>query len=186
MHIGLTGPIGSGKGVLAEYFKDQGFYSISLSQILREIARKEGVPEERTALQDLGNSMREKHGAGYLGAEAYKRILSKGVFYSAIDGIRNPGEIAELRDSLESFLLISIDAERKRRWPWIQKRNKSSDPKTWEEFLIVDERDLGHGEKETGQAVAKCMKMADYHFDNDGTERDLIAKIDKLYSSLTH
>ena len=184
MYIGLTGPIASGKGVAAEYFKSRGFHYISLSKILREIAKQNGIPEERKALQDLGNAMREKHGVGFLASEACKKIRAGNTENCVIDGIRNPGEVDELRKNLKGFVLISIDADFDKRFEWAFKRNKDSDPKTKSGFMSANSRDLGEGEKNTGQAVANCMKIANHIVLNDGTERELTLKIDKLYRAI--
>jgi len=54
-----------------------------------------------------------------------------------VDGIRNPGEIDELikiNQGEDKFYLISVDAPREKRFEWIIKRARSSDPKTYKDF----------------------------------------------------
>ena len=59
-----------------------------------------------------------------------------------IDSLRNAGEAVFLRKKLgDKFVLIAVDAPQRLRFERTLKRGKEGDPKTWEEFLKVDERD---------------------------------------------
>lgn len=101
MLIGLTGPIASGKSVLADMLVQQGFIRLTLSEEVREECKKRGLPLERSILQDLGNEMRQKHGNGYWA----RRLLAKlapGKNH-VIEGIRNPGEVEELKKEAEKY-----------------------------------------------------------------------------------
>jgi len=53
MIIGLTGRNGTGKTEVANYLKSKGFELISLSDILREEARKRNMDEKRDNLKNL-------------------------------------------------------------------------------------------------------------------------------------
>jgi dephospho-CoA kinase len=184
MYIGLTGTISSGKGVVAEYFKRDGFEYFSLSGILRKIAEAEEVStKERKSLQDFGNSLRKKYGNGYLAQEVCRIIRHNIIENAVIDGIRNPGEIFELRQ-FRDFYLISLDAGKRVRYKRMLERSRESDPRTWKEFSAMDARDLGKGEAESGQAVAACMKMADYRIRNEGTKEDLIRKAIRIHERM--
>jgi hypothetical protein len=46
------------------------------------------------------------------------------------------------------------------------KRAKDSDPKTWELFLEIDDRDFGESDP-LGQQVGKCMDLSDYKIENN-------------------
>ena len=181
MLIGLTGRIAAGKGEVAKYFKEKGFICTSLSFAVREEANKECIDisteEGRKKLQDLGNLLREKEGAG-IWVKRIKNTLQNSENY-IIEGIRNPAEIEELKKG-NDFYLISVDAPQKERYPRFLKRAKPSDPKTWEGFLKMDERDFGE-ENHLGQQVGKCMEMADFHLVNDSTIEDFNRKVEKVY-----
>ena len=91
MIVGITGPLASGKNVLVQMFVEKGFKRITLSEEVREEARKKGIEIERTNLQDLGNEMRQLYGPGHWA----RRLIAKidaGKNY-VIEGIKNPGEI---------------------------------------------------------------------------------------------
>lgn len=175
MIIGLTGRIAAGKGVVADFFKEKGFEYLSLSREVREEATKRGILHERKNLQDLGNSMREVEGSGVL-AKRIKEKMSENKNY-IIDGIRNAGEIQELRNSFKNnFYLISVDGNLDFRWKHLQSRGKESDPKSFEEFIKADNRDFEEN-LENGQQVKKCMMLADYSVLNNSTIENLREKL---------
>ena len=130
MIIGITGPIASGKSVFVDMLIERGFVYYRLSDEVREEAKKLEIPIERTALQNLGNAMREKFGNGYW-AERLSKKMGQGKNY-VIDGIRNPGEIESLK-KLVNFVLIGVDAPIEKRFQWILARNKDTDPKALED-----------------------------------------------------
>jgi len=163
MIIGLTGRIASGKGEIAEFLKEKGFEYYTISQAVREEASKIKIPYEGTS--------------GWIKRIIQKINLSKN---QVIDGIRNPGEIEELKKT-ENFFLISVDAAQKIRFERVLNRDKPGDPKDWEGFVKVDERDFEDKSNPNGQQVGKCMDMADCKLENNGTFDELKSKIEELY-----
>jgi dephospho-CoA kinase len=181
MIIGVTGRIGSGKGEVVKFFLKKNFIYFTLSQILREELEKQGVEITRKNLQDIGDLLRSKEGPGAL----IKRLLNKlepGKNY-IIDGIRNPGEIEVLR-KLINFYLISVDSSQKQRFIRVLGRAKESDPKTIEDFILIDERDFCDKENPFGQQVGKCMEQADFHIINDRTKKELILNLEKIWDKI--
>ncbi len=183
MIIGLTGSLGAGKGVVSDFLKEKGFVYLSLSDELREIAKELKIEITRKNLQDLGNILREEKGAGILAEVVFKKIKNQEYKKAIIDGIRNPSEIEVLR-KLKDFFLISIDAPQEIRFQRLTERNRESDPKTWEDFLRVDDRDKGIGESQTGQAVGKCMQLADFTLINSDTLENIKEKVKIVYDEI--
>ena len=181
MLIGLTGRIAAGKGQVAEYLKAKGFEYYTISQMVREEAAKIKIPITRESLQDVGNLIRKHEGIGGWIKRIIKIIDLKKNY--VIDGIRNPGEIEELK-RIKNFFLISVDAPQKIRFERVLSRGKESDPKTWEEFVKADLRDFGESEEKSGQQVGKCMAMADFHLINDSTIEEFNKEIEKLYKEI--
>lgn len=183
MILGLTGPFGSGKTTIANYLQTKNFQFITLSDIIREGARKRNLPLERKALQDLGNELRQTQGKNYLAKKALEKIDPKENWI--IDGIRNPSEIEELK-KVKEFRLISLDAPREIRLQrvisnlGIRKERKDSDPKDIEEVKRLEARDRGVDEEEFGQQVAKCMEFADHKIDTNESLNETFEKINKI------
>ena len=181
MIIGLTGRIASGKGVVAEFLKSKFEYTTT-SSVIRAEAEKFGILDTRGNLQDLGNKVRKEEGGGAWMKRLIQYVdLTKGY---VVDGIRNPGEIEELRN-LSSFYLIAVDAPRKLRYRRFIERDKEGDRLDWESFLKADERDFGINEPSYGQQVMKCMKMADYLILNSGNLELFKRRIKKVYDEIS-
>ncbi|MEK6936164.1 MAG: AAA family ATPase [Nanoarchaeota archaeon] len=181
MLIGLTSRIAAGKGVIKDFLEKKGFEYHTFSDVVREEAGKLGIEITRKNLQDLGNDYRIKFGAGIWA----KKIIEKlDLFYNyVIDGIRNPAEIIELK-KIPKFYLIALDAPQRIRYERVIQRAKPSDPKDWDGFLEIDERDFGKNEPEYGQQVQKCMKMADYFISNGFALKSFEKQIEKVYNEI--
>lgn len=181
MIIGITGRIGSGKEEIAKFFAKKKFVYFTLSIVIREEAVKRGIEVTRKNLQDLGDLLRKEEGPGAL----VKRLLNQmqpGKNY-VIDGIRNPGEIEVLR-KFKNFFLIGIDAPQNIRFQRMLRRAKESDPKTWGDFLIADNRDFHDPDDILGQQVHACMKMADFIIVNDGSLKEFKENILKVWGKI--
>ncbi len=184
MFIGLTGSIASGKEVVADYLIPKGFVYLSLSNELREIAQKKKVLLTRENLQDLGNELRKQEGADFLAKSVLNKINSQQYRNVIIDSIRNPAEVKLLEKSLKNFFLVAVDAPPKIRFERLKKRDRESDPKTYEGFIKMDARDKGKGEPLDGQQVEKCMKLAKFVLINDSTYEKAIEKSESLFEDL--
>jgi dephospho-CoA kinase len=183
--IGLTGTKASGKGEVAEYLKAQGFQYYSLSDVVRKEAEYRGLVDAKiTQLQDIGDELRKKYGLGVLARRVIEEILHDTSEKYLVDGIRNPGEIKELRDLTNSYI-IAIDAPQEiRAERLIKKRARESDPKNLQDFLKVDERDRGIGAIDAGQQVQACISLADYNIMNDSTLEELHKKTQDILEEI--
>ena len=183
MILGFTGTFGSGKTTIADYLKAKGFQFITISDLVREEARKRGLSIERKVLQDIGNEMRERYGVGFWAKKVLEKINKE--TDCVVDGIRNPGEIEELR-KVPGFVLLSFDApveERLKRLvdkEGVRKERADSDPTDVKEIRRLEVRDRGEGEPLFGQQVGRCMEMADFKVEtNQGVEFTL-EEIEKI------
>jgi len=184
MIIGLTGTKASGKGVVAEILKKKGFVYFSLSDRVREEAVSRGLTNYKVKdLQNIGNELREKYGSGVLTRKTLELAKKQRKEDMVIDGIRNLGEVEELKKQ-KDFVLIAVDAPREIRFKRLVKRNRKSDPKTYEEFLEMDKRDLGNEESESGQQVKKYIEAANYKIQNDNTLEELEKRLTRFLSWL--
>ena len=183
MIIGLTGTLGSGKTTIAQYLKNKSFQYITISDLVREEAQKRNLPIERQVLQDIGNEMRKLHGNEYWAKKVLERINLNDKWI--IDGIRNPGEIEELK-KLKQFILVGIDAPLKIRLDRIQERKgilserKHSDPNSIDEIKKLEERDRGLNESSFGQHVEKCLELADYKISTDMSEEETFRIVNEI------
>jgi len=183
--IGLTGTIASGKEVV-KGFLTQNFssWTVALSSVLRGELEKKRIRFDRRTLQDFGNELRKKYG-DFILAKLATDYMQRDREMMIIDGIRNPGEVEYLRNTFgKKFVLIAVDAPREIRWERVKTRARSEDPKTWEEFVALDERDQGTGEELSGQQVKRCIEMANIVIQNDGNLDQFNEKINSFLESL--
>lgn len=185
MILGLTGSMGAGKGEVVKILERFGFKYITLSQMVREEARKQGVKEEREKLMAVGNHMRATEGAGVLGKRALQKILASGHDKWVVDGIRNPAEIDALREG-KNVQILGLHADQKLLIERILKRARDSDPKTHEEIHHRIKREWGKGEGEEGQQMEKCLQKVDTVIENEGTLKELDSKIMSYYNSIVN
>ena len=171
--IGLTGTNGSGKGIAASFFKTNGYAYFSLSDIIRHELIKEGSETTRDNLIQKGNELREKHGANILA----KRVMDRITGHSVIDSIRNPEEIEYFR-IMESFILLAIDAPVEIRYIRVQHRGRNESASSLEEFIAKEKEEMT--QKEKGQQLQECMRMADYRVTNEGSLEDFYKKLEKF------
>lgn len=172
--IGITGAFGSGKSAASEFFKKKGFRIITLSSYLEKEALSRKLPLTRKVLQDIGNELREKYGAGILVAKAFEELRSEPMII--IDGIRNLGEVEELKKEKGSILL-AIVADREVRFDRLKKL-KRREKLTKNLFEYLDLRDLGVNEKITGLQTAFCIALADVYIDSNGNITNFYEKLE--------
>ncbi len=177
--IGLVGLPGSGKNEVAKYLNEMGFEYFSLSDTLRNILSYLEMNHKRKPLEDIGDILRENLGGEVL-ARGTKLQIDKVVNQNCVvDGIRNPAEIKFLRDQLGAKIIgVTINSEKM--FKNIKDRDRPGDPKSLEEFEKMVARELGVGESESGLQVEKCLEMADFVIENNGTVEDLRKDINKI------
>ncbi len=164
--VGITGPFGSGKTSAAKFLESQGFTRITLSSFLEGKLKEEEKEITRKNLQDLGDEWRGEFGSSILAKKALEFAFEKEIDRLVIDGIRNLGEIEELKNN-SNFILLGVFADRDVRFARIRKMPRREEL-TRDLFDQLDYRDLGITEdKETGLQVAKCFAISDYFIDSN-------------------
>jgi len=186
MIIGVTGTISSGKGKVAEIFRDKGFRHHSFSSEIRQIAKERNIQINRKNLSKLGHDLRlESPHDSILGKRILDTILKeidKGEKNFVIEGLRDPDEVNSLRKHERErpenkFILIGVDAPQEVRFERMKKRGRQGEPETFEEFKKIDDHET-HGNQ--GQEVGKVMKMADYILKNDKGLEELKKMVEEI------
>ncbi|MEW6407486.1 MAG: AAA family ATPase [Patescibacteria group bacterium] len=177
MIIGITGTLAAGKDTIASYLQKKGFVHYSLSNILREELKKQGIEENIDNLLALGNKLRQEFGPGILGRKTLEKIKNNKEKKAIASSIRHPKEIEELRKG-RNFVLIAVDAPIKIRYKRIQKRKRAGDQVSFEKFKSQEKSQLkGNGTK---AQLSKCIKVADYKIINNKSFENLYQNIDKI------
>jgi len=176
--IAFTGAFGSGCTESAKRLRDErGFKYVALSAPLRALWLKEhgSSDPQRYDLQKLGDQLRKDKGLGSL-VDMALSDLGSSEKRIVVDGIRNLGEIARLRDVYGyRFTLFSILSSPDARWGRI--RSKYTDKRlTRNDFDDDDERDRDE-ETPHGQQVELCLDKADILINNQDSLPDFQKKV---------
>lgn len=178
--IGLVGPSGSGKTSLGIYLKKKSFLLVTLSSFLKKTLEKRNKEVSKKNLQDLGNKLRKRYGAGVLARQALKEI-KKREKKAIIDGIRNLGEIKILKKQ-DNFFLFGINARPDIRFKRARKKRKL---KNFQEFVELEIRDTAGGIRGKGLQVQPCYLNANFFIDNNSSLKIFYKKADKLLEKVS-
>lgn len=184
MVIGITGFMGSGKGEIVRMLVGRGFHALSLSDIVRQETAKRGLPLTRENLQNVGNMLRDSHGAGALGCKVREHIEESNDEQWVVDGIRNPAEAEQLRKTA-GFQLVGVTAGIDTLVTRLQERSRDGEEQTREEIIAKIEREKGLGEPAWGQQVQRCIADTDFMIINEGTLAELEMKVDHFLRLLS-
>lgn len=180
--IGITGTLGAGKGTIVDYLVNKkNFKHYSVSGYLKEILLKKNIEVNRTSLQDMGNKLRERYGPDYITKKLFIKA-KKGKGNSIIESIRNPKEAGFIKSQKNSYL-FAVDANQKTRYLRIKKRASEKDKVTFKEFKDQEKKEL-QSKDLNAQNLPKCISMADFKFDNNGTIEKLHEEVEKVLNKI--
>jgi dephospho-CoA kinase len=171
--IGLTGTNGAGKGETAAFLMTKGYAYVSLSDVIRDALRAEGLEPNRDNLIRKGNDLRREGGPDVLA----RRVLAKVRGKTVIDSIRNPREIAFLKTQ-PGFILLAVDAAPEIRFERVRARGRNESAETLEAFLRKEGEE--DGADPDAQQLRACMALADLTLTNAGPIEDLHRKIEEI------
>lgn len=175
--IGVTGPNASGKGEVCTYLERLGFVVHSLSDVIRDEAAVRELPPHREHLIRIGNELRAADGPGALA----RRILPKLGARAVVDSIRQPAEVAVLRE-LPQFVLLGVTAPVELRFQRALSRARPGDPQTLEAFVGREAEE--NSDNPAAQQLDATFALADHVVDNGDDLEALQATVQQLLSRL--
>ncbi len=183
--IGVTGTLGAGKGTVVDYLvQNKDFKHFSARAFLIEEMEKRGLENNRDNMVFVGNDLREKNNStSFIADELFKRALESGQ-NCVIESLRTAGEIESLRKK-GIFILLAVDADSKIRYGRVKQRLASTDYVSFEKFLSDEEREMTSNDPNK-QNLKKCIEMADFKIENNGTIEELNLKIEEILKSLNY
>jgi dephospho-CoA kinase len=183
--ITLVGPIAAGKGTVADILLTQGYTPFNYGDVIYTERTKRGLKEERKNSNAVGAILRSEFGndiiARKIGQSICEMREQKILQKILIDGLRHPAEVAWVKENLGSQV-IGITAPQEVRFERVLKRNRIVDPKSLDDFKIVDEEDRGIGANEHANQSDECLALADVVINNDN--EDVQEYIRKFHEAL--
>lgn len=170
--IGLSGTNGSGKDSVGMMLAERHNYLfVSGSDLLREEARKRGLPVEREVLRTISAEWRRKDGLGAI-IDVAKRIYEQQQdSYAGLvtASIRNPGEADRIHEL--GGRVVWVDADPKVRYDRIFSRKRTAeDNKTFEDFLAEEKVEMEHSGDEATLNMAGVKDRCDIFLENNGND----------------
>jgi dephospho-CoA kinase len=170
--IGIGGTNGSGKDSIGEMLVERhGWLAVSLSNFLREEAKKRGLPIEREVLRTISAEWRRKYGPGYLTEKAVGLFNDSGKKYKGLVVIpmRHPGEAEKIKE--HGGVVVWVDADPKVRYEHINGRRRSAeDDKTYEQFLAEEQAEMHHSGDWATLSMSAVKEMSDIFIQNNGDD----------------
>lgn len=178
MVLAAVGKNGTGKDYFLEYIaKKYNLPMISIGDVVRELAEKDGLDLVRENLHKTSKKYMDEYGQTFFPEQIVKKIKESGKPNYLISGIRPLSDVKFLKESFgDKFVLVDVvisdDAVRFER---MLARGSDRDGKSVEKLMDYDkgEEKLFH--------TSETEKMADYVIKNDGTAEEFFAEIDNFY-----
>ncbi len=158
--ICVTGMPAAGKEEFQKVAAREGYTIVRMGDVVREEARRRGLPITDAAVGGMAHAERETHGVAVWAERTIPHARADRV---CIDGLRSPAELATFRKAFAGGLVVfAVTAAPKTRWERVQRRRRADDARTWDEFLRRDARERGWG-------LEEVIAAADVTIVNEGT-----------------
>ena len=160
--IGIGGSNGAGKDTVGALLAERhGYLFISVTELLRDEARKRGLPVERQHLRDISAEWRRAYGLGVLvdRAVAVFNAAPAGAYVGVVmSSLRNPAEADRVHEL--GGTMVWVDADPRVRYQRVQSADRGrsgEDNKTFETFLQEEAVEM---RRQSGADVATLDSLA--------------------------
>jgi dephospho-CoA kinase len=174
--IGISGTNGSGKDTIGHMLSERHKYLfVSVTDMLRDEARKRELPVEREHLRNISAEWRREGGLGVLVDKAVEIFNQHKNEYEglAIASLRNPGEV----DRVHEFggIVVWTDAEARVRYDRIQanafnRGRATEDTKSFEQFLAEEEAEMKSSGDSATLNMSAVKEKADVFLQNNDND----------------
>lgn len=180
--IGITGTLGAGKGTIVDYLvREKGYDHYSVRAYLLQEIKKQYLPQTRDSMVVVANKFRKDNSPSFIIDQLYLRASKKGK-NAIIESIRTPGEVISLQEK-GKFYLFAVDADPKIRYERIQQRKSETDLVNFETFIANENREMSSPDPNK-QNLRKCIDLADFVFENDGSLQNLYKQVEVVLSQI--
>jgi dephospho-CoA kinase len=180
--IGITGTNGAGKGTIVDYLvSHKGFVHYSVRAFLIDRINERELEVNRVNMVNTANELRAAHSPSYIVEQLFERA-SMDESDCIIESLRTPGEVLALQEK-GAFKLIAVDADPEVRYARITDRQSETDQVGFDEFMAAEQQEMASADPNK-QNLSRCIEMADYQLNNNGTIEDLQSQIESILHEL--
>ena len=155
----LTGMPGAGKSTVACFLKEKGFTIVTMGDVIREEAKRQGLEPTDVNLGKMMLKLRQDLGPGAVGQIVLQKLARDNNNNNSnnvvIDGIRSVAEVDVLK-KVGHVRLLAIHASQDTRFKHITNRGRADAPSDSDEFTGRDKRELSVG---VSEAIALANEM---------------------------
>jgi dephospho-CoA kinase len=152
----LTGMPGAGKSSVASFLKEKGFVVMTMGDVVREEAKRQGLEPTDINLGKMMLKLRQDLGPGAVGHIVLQKLARDGNSSNVvIDGIRSIAEVEVLK-KVGHVRLLAIHASQDTRFKHLKERARADAPSSGNEFAGRDKRELSVG---LSEAIALANEM---------------------------
>ncbi len=176
--IALVGHMGSGKGAAAKYLHETyGIPTFRYSTIVRDVAKRLYISDERKNLVQLSFALRQS-----FGNDLFARVMKEDMAAAegsvvVLDGVRRLDDTLLLRDTAH-FVLVHIDANETVRLGRINARKENTDDASRTAEKLAAEKKM-----EAEATIDEVIPHATVVIDNNGDFASLAKQLDDLIST---
>lgn len=186
--LGIAGTNGAGKDTVGKLLADDHNYLfISVTDLLRDEARKRNQPVEREVLRQISAEWRRESGLGVLVDKAVAEYEKFKDQYNGVvmASLRNPGEVTRVHEL--GGQVLWLDADPKVRYDRVQanainRGRQGEDNKTFEQFVAEEEAEMHQSGDAATLNMAAVKEAADIFITNN--KGDINSLKQNLESSL--
>lgn len=165
----------AGKTTATKAAKELGIEVVSMGDSVRAEAKRRGLDTTPETMARLFIELRRERGPHAVAELVSKYIIGKDLII--VEGVRSLHEIEYFKKKFGDVILITVHASPMTRFKRALRRGRRDDPKTFEEFISRDYRELKEG---LGWVIA----LSDYMIINESTKDELINKTKELLSKV--
>jgi dCMP deaminase len=176
MRIGVAGLNASGKTEVVQILESRSFYGVSLSDVIREDLRRDGLEPTREQMIERGRALRDRFGPGIL-AERVIATLPPDRNH-VIDSIRHPAEVEAFRQARD-WVLLWVETSPETRYERLRARGRVGEEISFERFQDLQQQELESPDA-SGQQLLAVRELADEVIENEGTVEDLRATVQRV------
>lgn len=152
----LTGMPGAGKSSVASFLEEKGFVVMTMGDVVREEAKRQGLEPTDINLGKMMLKLRQDLGPGAVGHIVLQKLARDGNSSNVvIDGIRSIAEVEVLK-KVGHVRLLAIHASQDTRFKHLKERARADAPSSGNEFAGRDKRELSVG---VSEAIALANEM---------------------------
>lgn len=167
MVIGITGTLGAGKGVVAEYLtKHHKFTYFSIRNFYAAEVVKSGKMANRETISEAASLLKSQHGPNYALEQLFASNPKGNV---VVESIRTKGEAEFLKQKGDALWAVTADIKTRYNRTLEHNRSTGSGAISFEQFQAQEENDT---------SVAEVMSHATVVLDNGGTKEQLFEQVE--------